>query len=416
MKVIVCHPAQQHSYRLAVAAKKCGFLDKYITTVYYRHGSLTEITAKCLKGHFQRKAKSRCCYDLNNDEVIQFCEGEGLLKLLCMNIPFLRRAYYPIKYHLADRFARKVAAYAVKNQVDAVITYDDTSALLFEILSEKAPNIRRIMDVSAANTLYMRHIYERDIELAPTFADRLKSERAIVWDEDRINRTKHELESTQYFLVPSNFVRRSLQFSGIRSESIFLCPYGVSSNQFTQKHYQKISGRPIRFVYVGGVKELKGIYYLLEAFQKIPQSEANLQVVGKFNKADPDIAPYLEHVRFLGSVIHEEIEHILHDADVFIMPSLGEGLSLAAMEAAMCGLPLIVTENSGIADLMQDGRQGFVIPIQSAEAIYAAARAFIDDPERIETMGREAHHMAESFDWNSYYERMGKILKKIGTL
>lgn len=413
MRFIVCHPAQQHSFQLAIAAKRAGVLEKYITTVYDKKRSLTEAAAGMLRGKYRQKARSRRCEELGEEEILQFCEAEGLLKLLFLNIPFLHRLYYPVKYHLADRFARKVAAYAIKSGADAVITYDDTSPLLFEILAREAPQIRRIMDVSAANTLYMRQIYERDLKLAPGFAGRLKTERAIVWDPVRVDRTRRELKAAETFLVPSAFVKKSLMFSGISEDRIHVCPYGVSTVQFHQKQFPETISRPIRFVYVGGVKELKGIYYLLEAFQRIPKASAELIVVGQCDPKDPDLAPYLERVTFLGSILHDEMDAVLRSADVFILPSLGEGLSLAAMEAAMCGLPLIVSENSGIVDLMTDGAEGYIIPIQSTEAIVGAVQRLIDCPENIRTMGQAAHEMAMNATWDAYYEKMGGILKNL---
>ena len=194
MKVLVAHPAQQHSYRLATALKKVGMLDKYATTVYYKPGSLTALVAKLLKGKFKTKAEERHCEALSNDEVIQFCEGEGLIKLVALNTPYFKGKYNQIKYHTADRFARKVARYAIRHKVDAVVTYDDSSPILFEILKDKAPNILRIMDMSSANLLYLREIYEDDTKKAPAFAERMKRERAICWDPEILNRAKREIQ------------------------------------------------------------------------------------------------------------------------------------------------------------------------------------------------------------------------------
>lgn len=170
MKIIVCHPAQQHSYRLATAIKMDHSLFKYLTTVYYRRGTFTWLVALLLRGRFKVKATNRKCHYLSVHDIKQYCEVEGLMKLLALNIPLFAKWYSFFKYDTADRFARKVANYAIKNDVDAVITYDDCSPLLFEILEKKAPHIVRIMDFSAANQIYMKKIYEHDMELQPDFA------------------------------------------------------------------------------------------------------------------------------------------------------------------------------------------------------------------------------------------------------
>ena len=82
MKILVAHPAQQHSYRLATALKNAGILCKYATTVYYKRGSFTAMAAKGLKGQFRTKAENRRSPDLDDRQVVQFCEIEGLLKKL----------------------------------------------------------------------------------------------------------------------------------------------------------------------------------------------------------------------------------------------------------------------------------------------------------------------------------------------
>lgn len=417
MKVLIAHPAQQHSYQLATGLEKCGFLHTYATTVYYKKGNFTYLVAMILKGTFKKRAESRVCTEINSDKIQQYSEILGLLKLLSLNIKPLRKYYKRLKYFTADQFARKIAKYAIKNKVDVVVTYDDTSPLLFEILEEEAPNIIRITDMSAANLLYMREIYEKDEKLAPSFAPRLRSEREVVWDPFVINRTKREISSTQHFLVPSDFVKKSLAFSDINDVQMHLCPYGVDLSMFDQKDYfLKRENDTIEFIYVGGVKELKGIYYLLEAFKKIPKNIAHLTVVGNFDKNDIDTKAYINHVDFTGVVLHDNIPDLLKKADVFIFPSLGEGLSLSVLEAAACGLPLIVSQNSGVNDGMIDGEEGFIIPIQSVEAIGEKVEWFIQHRNQIQIMGEKAHQFAIKYTWDNYYTRIKEIFQKeIGT-
>lgn len=416
MKVLVVHPAQQHSYRLAIALHRKGMLYKYITTVYDKKHSFTHLATKFLKGANKSRAKGRICESLEEEDVIQFCEIEGLMKLLAMHSTRLRPLYRKLKYHSTDRFAKKVARYAKENHVDAVVSYDDYSSALFKILKERAPKIIRIMDTSAANILYMKEIYEKDMKLQPDFAKRLLKEREVVWNKENNIRAESEIKDAQIFLSPSRFVARSLFYSGVPEDQIKICPYGVDIKQFCQKEYAdvvQLKKRPIRFIYVGGVKELKGIAYLFQAIEEIPEEYAKLTVVGQANLSDEDIKPYLNRVTFTGPVLHSEVSKLLLESDVFVFPSLGEGLSLSTLEAAACGLPLIVTENSGVNDAMTDGKEGFVIPIQSTKALIDKMGWFINHPDQIEPMGRAAREMALRNSWDAYYKRIGNIFDEI---
>lgn len=414
MKAIVAHPAQQHSYRLAAALAHNGMLYKYATTVYCAKGSLTALAAALLRGRFRQKAKSRKCPDLCDGDVLRFCEAGGLIKLLAMNVPLFRPFYRRLKYGVADRFAKKTAAYAIKHGVDAVICYDDYSAKLFEILKEKAPGIVRIMDASAAYTVYMRSIYERDFLLMPEFASELRMERKVVWDEAAIERAQKEAALADHIIAASGFTKRSFVECGVPESKVSVCPYGVDTDLFAPKkpgEFHK-AGEPVRFIYVGGVKQLKGIGYLLKAFEDVDPGKATLTVVGSADNGQIDLSAAPDCVTFSGSVLHGEVPALLKAADVFVFPSLGDGFSLAVLEAAACSLPVIVSDNTGACDLIENGTEGFVIPVQSSEAIAEKVNWFIEHPESIKPMGTAARRLAEKLTWENYEQGIRRVFER----
>ena len=415
MKVVVSHPEQQHSYRLATALKEAGFFEKYITTVYYKKKNLTYWAARVLRGNQKKKAQARHCKDLQDYDVIQYNEFLGILKLFFMRYSITRRFYEKFREFTADRFAINVARYAMKNHVDAVVTYDTCSPVLFRILKKKAPNIIRIMDMSAANLLYLKEIYDKDMNLAPSFSDQLRNARGIVWDKRSLSRVMEEINDTHYFLIPSGFVRRSLHYSGISDEQMLSIPYGVDVDKFSQKQYKDAIHDPVEFIYVGGVTEHKGISYLLEAFKEIDEDKAHLTVLGSNSLPETIAKSYNGKIRFTGRILHDKVAELLKNADVFVFPSLGDSYSLAAMEAAACGLPLIVTENTGMSDLITEGEEGFVIPIQSAEAIKDKVMWFVNNKASISLMGEKARRMAERNTWKEYNASVKKAFDIIAS-
>ena len=409
MRVIVAHPVQQHSFKLATALKKHGMLDKYFTTVYLKKRNLTALVTTFLNKKYRDRAQGRYCEYLDDKDVMQYYELTGLIRLFFQNISFFNKFYPKIRYPLADRFAKKVAKYAIKHNIDVVVTYDDCSPLLFEIIKKKAPHIKCVLDTSAANRLYMKQIYEKDTELAPVFADRLMNECVQCWDEKILDRVEREIRSADMFLVPSEFVEESLLYSGIQPEQILKCRYGVDTSMFSPKEASSMdTNKALNFIYVGGVKELKGIYYLLEAFRQIPKEKATLTILGNANLSDDDMQTYKDVADFTGFVLHSNVADYLKKADVFVFPSLGDSFALSAMEAAACGLPLIVSENTGMSDCMS-GKEGFVIPIQSIEAIVEKVNWFIENRDSIAPMGQAARKMAEDCKWENYYEKIGEI-------
>jgi colanic acid/amylovoran biosynthesis glycosyltransferase len=94
-----------------------------------------------------------------------------------------------------------------------------------------------------------------------------------------------------------------------------------------------------------------------------------------------------------------QVRELLRRADVFLHPSLSEGLSNATLEAMAVGLPVVVTDVGGMRELVTDGVDGFVVPPRDAAALAAALLDLAADPELREKMGeRGRQRVVEDFD------------------
>ena len=414
-KIIVAHPERQHSFKLASALKKKGMLCKYVTTVYNKKTSLLmRVTKLFLSKENLHRANSRVNSDLSEEDVVQYCELLGLLQIALYRFDKSKKLYNWWHKNTSRRFGKKVAKLAIKEKADAVILYDANALTCFKYLQEKAPNIKRIMDTSAANRLFMKNIYEKDMVACPIFADRLKKERNFLWRGNYCELLAQELQVTQYFLVPSTFVKKSLMYSGITEEQIKICPYGANFEvkSFEQKDNPRQNG-PLRAVYVGNVTEMKGIFYLLEAVLRIPKELLQLTVVGAFENDDKLFDKYLDRVIFTGRVTHERVQEILKQADVFVFPSLGEGMSLSVLEAMSCGLPCIVSENSGVTEAIVEGENGFIVGIQDINAIKNRLIWFVENQSNIPDMQKAAISVASQYSWDKYSCKVTKIIEDI---
>lgn len=412
LKIIVAHPGQQHSYKVASELKKNNMLFKYITTVYDKSNS---ILMKCVKIFLSKenyeRANSRKNLDLTDEEVVLFNQFEGLIEIALSRFDKKQNIYRMFHYYNSDRFGRKVARYAIKNHVDAVILYDTNAMKCFQILMKKNPNILRIMDVSAANRLYMKKIYENDFKLCPKFSDKLKKERGFLWEKGIRERLEKEIEYTQMFVVPSKFVKDSLLYSGVDDKDIYICPYG--SNFLPEKNIEKKVkevGR-LEAVYVGNVTEMKGIFYLLEAIKQTDINRIHLTIVGAYENSDGLLDQYMDIVTFTGRIMHDKVEEILKKSDFFVFPSLGEGLSLSVLEALACGLPCIVTKNSGANDAIENGENGFVVDIQDSDALLEKMLWFDQNRDKIPEMSKRAVETITKYNWNNHEQCLIKAIQ-----
>lgn len=414
-KVIVAHPEQQHSYRLASALKKNNMLFKYITTVYDKESSLLmKLVKRVISKDNLKRANKRKNPDLSEIDVIQFYEIRGYINILLNRIDKKKKIYNYWRKRTADKFGRKVANYAIKNNIDAVIMYDLNAEECFKTLKQKAPHIKRILDTSAANRVFMRSIYEQDLILSPEYSDLLKLEIDYLSDEDKLKHHKTEIETSQFFLAGSSFVKKSIMYSGIAEDKINICPYGVDINLFkyTARKAKK-DNEVLEFVYVGGTKQLKGISYLLTAFDEIDHTKAKLTIVGSYNLPESIIDKYKQKVNFTGNILQSEVAELLTGKDVMIFPSLGEGMSLSVLEAMSSGLMVITSVNSGTNDLITDGINGLIIPIQDKNAIIEKVEWCINNRTKLPEMGYYARKTAEAHTWNTYENEIKSALLSI---
>ena len=412
MKIIVAHEGKQHSFRTAEALLQKGYLFKYITTIYDKPHSLTRMVKWLLRGDAKKKCASHRTETLPDDMVVQYCEGIGLLRLFLSKIPFLYK-YFPHYYDwLHDSFGKKVAEYAIKNNVDAVIMYDTNANECWKILKERAPQIKRIQDVSIANRLFMKENFIKDME--QTHDASIKEEQIYLWNENNCKRFLAEINDSQYFLIASNVVKRSMMFSGVKEEQMFMAPYGVDCSKFNfvQKQPLKL---PLKLVYVGQVTYRKGIHHLLKVMDKFSENDVELYLAGGYSETTPFVQEYKNrrNIHFLGFVTRDVLASLYQKSDVFVFPTLGEGYGMVILEALSCGVPCIVSDLAGGDDAIIEGYNGFKFKAGDDDDLYNKILWFINHPDILPEMSLNSRKSVENQTWQSYYDCVVKAVEAI---
>lgn len=413
MKIIVAHPGRQHSYRLASALKKNEMLAYYCTTIYDKESSgLMKFVKRFLSKDNLKRANGRRNPDLEDNDVIQYCEFGGMVEAFLARVDKTHKIYTAVQQYNANRFGKKVAKLAIKNKVDAVICYDTNSLACFKYLSKNAPHIIRIQDVSHSARPFEKKLFEEEIERSGNLD--FKSEDVMLWNKRFLNKAREEIAVTQYFLVPSQFVKKGLVFCGVESDNIFVVPYGANVESDIVRE-QKGTDDTVNFLFVGLVNYRKGIPYLLKAFSQLEAASATLTLTGTYDKNSWFVQEYLdkENIRFTGRVLPQEVKKIYESSDVFVIDSFAEGMAQVGIEAMACGLPIICSENSGVNDLVTDGENGFVIPCGDADILAEKMQWFIDNKEKIADMGANARIIAKQYTWQRYGDDISKTLQKI---
>jgi alpha-maltose-1-phosphate synthase len=184
------------------------------------------------------------------------------------------------------------------------------------------------------------------------------------------------MEHVDYVLSPSSFVANSFITRGFDPAKVFINPYPVDLSCFTPSTTPRPKDRPLTIVSTGRLSLRKGTPYLLEAFQLLRQKHPSARLLltsGVENNIRPVLEKYRDlPVEWAPNLPHSQLAERLRSADIFVLPSLEDGFALTVTEAMACGLPVIITPNTGASDLVTPGENGEIVPICNAVAIHDA--------------------------------------------
>ena len=185
---------------------------------------------------------------------------------------------------------------------------------------------------------------------------------------------------------------------------------GVDINQFYPLKTEDMRDK-IVIISTGRLIERKGYSFLIEALRDNQQVE--LILIG-----EGDLAGELKYlakknnvrVNFMGRVPHENVPDYLRKADIFILPSLNEGMSNSVLEAMASGLPIITTDTGGSKELVR--KNGIIVNKASSEDIKHAIGYYYKNKELIKKHGNESRKLAENMSWRSIARQYLEVYKK----
>jgi glycosyltransferase involved in cell wall biosynthesis len=198
-------------------------------------------------------------------------------------------------------------------------------------------------------------------------------------------------------VVSENSIKDIHSDMGVSYDRMRLVPVGVDPQLFApMPHVTRIPGRLITTA--SADVALKGLAYLLEAMAKLrTERDVTLTIIGKPKPGKSmDLIEKLglkPHIQFVSGVSDERIVELYAEAELAVVPSLYEGFSLPAIEAMCTGIGLVATDGGALPEVTgRDGDTVLQCPAGDAEALAAAIRRGLDDPElraRIGANGRQ---------------------------
>ena len=204
----------------------------------------------------------------------------------------------------------------------------------------------------------------------------------------------------------------------------------VNFTEFTElpdrRPHLRASGAPVNVFFIGNIGQQKGAYDLLLAAQQVAlRCVIPFRVVfaGPFDsQEDAERMSALvseiglaDYIQFLGPVTGPAKVEAFRDADIFALPSYGEGVPVALLEAMAFGLPIVATNVGGIPETVTDGKDGFLFPPGEVETLTANLVRLIESPQLRLEIGRAAQARAvKCHTVHAYFVALSQLYSTVG--
>lgn len=248
----------------------------------------------------------------------------------------------------------------------------------------------------------------------PVIAVGYGSEFGLAGWQRKLNRWA--FQQVDHVISISKFTAALIAECHIVPRSASIIPCGADDSHFDLVALERVSEFRERYGFdqlsrliltVGNVTDRKGQHVVIRALphvlQEVPEAHYLIAGLPTMREQFSALAVSLgvaDHVHFLGRVPHAELPILMNACDVFAMTSVNtasgdvEGYGIAAVEAALCGKPAVVSDGSGLAEAVLNEVTGFVVPQNDPEQTAKALITLLKDENLRQRMGMAARERA----------------------
>jgi colanic acid/amylovoran biosynthesis glycosyltransferase len=208
---------------------------------------------------------------------------------------------------------------------------------------------------------------------------------------------REKLKKAKFGIAISEYNRQSLlrEAPDVDEHKITTIHCGVETDVFFPA--QRTGGDPLVLLSVGSLLERKGHAYLVEACRLLQKNGIDYRciIIGdgpQKTNLENLIRRYeiKEKVKLAGSVPHEDVRSYYTQADIFVLPSLNEGIPVVLMEAMSNGLPVVSTQITGVPELVTHEEDGILVPPADHTGLAEAMIRLIKEAELRKQLGANA--------------------------
>ncbi|MBQ4236920.1 MAG: glycosyltransferase [Treponema sp.] len=202
--------------------------------------------------------------------------------------------------------------------------------------------------------------------------------------KERDEHIRNVIDCIDAFFAPSHTLEKFYLDMGVDKSKIFYSKYGFNVSKI-QKHKKELH-ETITFGFTGRIIYTKGVHLLCEAFSKV-KGNAKLVIWGDANSdyGRELVEKYSgERIQFMGRYHNDDLQKVLDSFDVLVCPSIWlENAPLVIQEAQSAELPVLVSDEGGMAELVHDGEDGFTFKLGSETDLTEKMQSIVDNPKKL---------------------------------
>lgn len=223
------------------------------------------------------------------------------------------------------------------------------------------------------------------------------------------DRLAAEWEAADAVVANSTWSAEALISQGVPRNKVHIVPlaYEPDPTVVSLRPFIVAKSRPLVVLWLGNVVRRKGIQYLVEAARLLAGRSIRFVVIGPIGISQKAISAAPANVEFVGPITRDKTTAAYAVADLFVLPTLADGFAITQLEAMAHGLPVIATPNCGA--VVDQGRDGLIVPPADAAALADAISALADDPSRRAEMSRMAVAKAKTFSLTALVGRLDVV-------
>jgi 1,2-diacylglycerol 3-alpha-glucosyltransferase len=237
------------------------------------------------------------------------------------------------------------------------------------------------------------------------------------------NWLKEFMQRCQHIVIPSESMKEILVTDYGLRDLFTVIPTGLNLEPYRHADGKAIRSREgwqddIVLVSMGRLAMEKNWQNVLQAAQKVHRDHPEMRLViigdGPEKSELQELAAELgiaERVTFTGELLFADIPAYLKAADLFMFASVTETQGLVTMEAMAAGLPVVAVDASGTRDIVENGKQGFLVP-DDPDALADSVNRLLASPEKMKKFQRSALKKAKTFDMENCSKHLVKVYEQ----